>query len=94
MISSDGKFNIEDMEPTPLCIDPSIKVIGTIPSKCFVFKSALCPLKITFKVQDGLNHPNPRVKNNQYNIMFKRKDDVRQDQLVLQMINLMDHLLQ
>jgi phosphatidylinositol 3-kinase len=42
-----------------------------------------------------LNHPNPRIqKNNQYSIMFKRKDDVRQDQLVLQMINLMDHLLQ
>lgn len=74
---------METLEPTPLCIDPRIKVIGIVPSKCFVFKSALCPLKLTFKVLEDPTLHNPWIKNGLYNIMFKRKDDVRQDQLVL-----------
>jgi phosphatidylinositol 3-kinase len=48
-----------------------------------VFKSSLYPLFITFKTQDGRKYP----------IIFKTGDDLRQDQLVIQIIILMDKLL-
>ena len=52
---------MENFEPTPLPIDPSILVCGIIPKSCFVFKSALCPLKLTFKVHETSNMENPRI---------------------------------
>jgi phosphatidylinositol 3-kinase len=49
-----------------------------------VFKSSLSPLHITFKTSEGRKYP----------ILFKVGDDLRQDQLVIQIIILMDRLLQ
>ncbi|KAH3680585.1 hypothetical protein WICPIJ_008205 [Wickerhamomyces pijperi] len=66
-----------------LPLDPNIKVVGTIPSDSFVFKSSLSPLKITFKSASGESYP----------LMFKVGDDLRQDQLVIQIIQLMNQLL-
>ena len=54
----------------------------------------MCPLKLTFLVSEETQIlANPRVDGDYYNVMYKQGDDVRQDQLVLQMINLMDFLL-
>jgi len=54
----------------------------------------MCPLKLTFKVTEETYNLNlPSVDHGLYNIMYKVGDDVRQDQLVLQMIDLMDFLL-
>ena len=76
-----------------LPIDPHIKIKGTVTEQCSVFKSAKCPVKYTFKVQEDTQKYNPHEEKGYMNIMFKYGDDLRQDQLILQMINFMDSLL-
>jgi phosphatidylinositol 3-kinase len=70
--------------PLTMPLDPSIKVTGVAPDQVTVFKSSLNPIKITFKTTTGSTYP----------IIFKLGDDLRQDQLVIQIITLMDQLLQ
>ncbi|PLB37922.1 phosphatidylinositol 3-kinase VPS34 [Aspergillus candidus] len=70
--------------PLPLPLDPEVMVTGCYPDESNVFKSTLSPLLLTFKTSDG----------NKYPILFKVGDDLRQDQLVVQIIILMDRLLQ
>ncbi|RAL08605.1 phosphatidylinositol 3-kinase VPS34 [Aspergillus homomorphus CBS 101889] len=70
--------------PLPLPLDPEIMVTGCYPEEANVFKSSLSPLQIVFKTSDGRKYP----------ILFKVGDDLRQDQLVIQIIILMDRLLQ
>ncbi|CCH41615.1 Phosphatidylinositol 3-kinase catalytic subunit type 3 [Wickerhamomyces ciferrii] len=77
----DTKF--KSFPPVKLPLDPSVEICGTISSESSVFKSSLSPLKITFKTTDGGEYP----------LMFKVGDDLRQDQLVIQIILLMNRLL-
>jgi phosphatidylinositol 3-kinase len=70
--------------PLPLPLDPSVEVIGVAPEDTVVFKSSLHPIKVSFKIKGGGKYP----------ILFKTGDDLRQDQLVIQIITLMDQLLQ
>lgn len=70
--------------PLPLPLDPEIQVTGCYPDEANVFKSSLSPLQVMFKTSDGRKFP----------ILFKIGDDLRQDQLVIQIIILMDRLLQ
>ncbi|KAK4227533.1 phosphatidylinositol 3-kinase catalytic subunit type 3 [Podospora fimiseda] len=70
--------------PLPLPLDPSIEIIGVVPEDTIVFKSSLHPIKVAFKTTSGRKYP----------ILFKTGDDLRQDQLVIQIITLMDNLLQ
>ena len=76
-----------------LPIDPHIKIKGTVTDQCSVFKSAKCPCKYTFKVEKESQEFNPHEEKEFMSIMFKYGDDLRQDQLILQMINFMDSLL-
>ena len=69
--------------PLPLPLDPSVSIVGCYPDDAIVFKSSLYPLLIHFKTLDGKKYP----------IIFKTGDDLRQDQLVIQVIALMDRLL-
>lgn len=95
-VSKGGEFDMAQFDkPRPMSIDPRIYVRGIDPSKCFVFKSAMCPLKLTFYAQYGDDSSNKSKKKDEfmYDVMYKHGDDVRQDQLVLQMISLMDNLL-
>ncbi|KAE8411332.1 kinase-like domain-containing protein [Aspergillus pseudocaelatus] len=81
----DPKNELVHIEPPlPLPIDPEISVTGCFPDDSNVFKSTLSPLLITFKTSEGQKYP----------ILFKVGDDLRQDQLVIQIIILMDRLLQ
>ncbi|KAG5925396.1 hypothetical protein E4U42_004320 [Claviceps africana] len=70
--------------PLAMPLDPSVKITGVVPDQAAVFKSSLNPIKCTFKTTSGGTYP----------IIFKLGDDLRQDQLVIQIITLMDQLLQ
>lgn len=70
--------------PLPLPLDPEVLITGCFPEEANVFKSSLSPLHINFKTADGRKYP----------VLFKVGDDLRQDQLVIQIITLMDRLLQ
>lgn len=70
-------------QPIRLPLDPSCHVVGILAEEASLFKSALCPAKLGFKTTD----------NKIYWVMFKVGDDLRQDQLILQLITLMDRLL-
>jgi phosphatidylinositol 3-kinase len=70
--------------PLPLPLDPSVMITGVDPTETLVFKSSLYPFMMTFKT----------TTKQKYQILFKTGDDMRQDQLVIQIITLMDQLLQ
>jgi phosphatidylinositol 3-kinase len=81
---ADAKNELLNIDPPlALPLDPSVKIVGVIPEETSVFKSSLCPIKLTFKTSVGTRYP----------IIFKTGDDLRQDQLVIQIIMLMDQLL-
>ncbi|ROW13601.1 hypothetical protein VPNG_04552 [Cytospora leucostoma] len=82
---SDPKNELAVIDPPlPLPLDPSVKIIGAAPEDTIVFKSSLHPIKVAFKTTTGRKYP----------VIFKTGDDLRQDQLVIQIITLMDQLLQ
>ncbi|RWA05100.1 hypothetical protein EKO27_g10012 [Xylaria grammica] len=70
--------------PIPMPLDPSVMIVGVVPEETRVFKSSLSPIMVTFRAISGSKYP----------IIFKTGDDLRQDQLVIQIITLMDQLLQ
>jgi phosphatidylinositol 3-kinase len=71
---------------------PNRQVVGMVSQSAFIFKSAKQPLKIPFlvveKAVDGSAEASKVIE-----LMWKSGDDVRQDQLVIQMIRLFDDLL-
>ncbi|KAF8931871.1 Phosphatidylinositol (PI) 3-kinase, partial [Dissophora ornata] len=80
---SDPKNGLISFKPLALPLDPRIEVTGIIPEQTGIFKSSLLPLHLTFSCADG----------SLYQTIFKSGDDLRQDQLVIQLITLMDDLL-
>jgi phosphatidylinositol 3-kinase len=67
-----------------LPLNPKVSVIGIYPDDATVFKSATNPVRLSFVT------PERRL----YKVIFKIGDDLRQDQLIVQLITLMDKLLQ
>lgn len=84
-VLADPKSNLLHFDPPlPLPLDPDVQVSGVIPEEASVFKSSLLPLYLSFRTTTG----------GTYSFIFKNGDDLRQDQLVIQIITLMDRLLQ
>lgn len=74
-----------------LPLDPSIHVKNIHADSTILFSSNLMPMRLTFSTVRG--YVTPYECAEAYTTIFKRGDDLRQDQLVIQMIRLMDSLL-
>lgn len=96
--------NLMGIDWVPMPLDPGIKLTGLIPNTAMMFSSAVYPCVIEFTElleakpadADGdaagtalVQSTAPKTRK----IMFKSGDDLRQDQLIMQMIALMDSLL-
>lgn len=77
-------------EGIPLPVDPSLLLVGIVPEECTLLKSAMNPGVLACKVRHSSSKSG---KINIKKVMVKEGDDLRQDQLVLQLIILMDSIL-
>lgn len=82
-ILADSRNNLSSMAPLPLPLNARVEITGITPEKSSVFKSNLYPMLLNFQCSNGSEYP----------VIFKDGDDMRQDQLVIQLITLMDRLL-
>lgn len=67
-----------------LPLDPQMQVCGLLPEKCKAMSSKKRPLWLTFR------RYKPRPGEEHLTVLFKAGDDLRQDQLTLQFLRLMD----
>jgi phosphatidylinositol 3-kinase len=80
---ADSKHGLSTLQaPLTLPLNPRVQVTGIDASRSSVFKSNLLPMLLWFETEDS-----------DYPIIFKNGDDLRQDQLVIQLFTLMDRLL-
>jgi len=77
-----GKLQLPQQFQLP--INPDIRCTGIVAQKCRVMDSKKKPLWLCFTTVDETN------KTGQYHLMFKKGDDLRQDQLTLQLLSIMD----
>ena len=82
--------------PLLMPLDPTWRITASMPEKAYVFKSAMQPLGFTFttvRAGEDTSTAKGAQGGGEYSIIFKSGDDLRQDQLVLQMLQLMDKVL-
>ncbi|KIJ66818.1 hypothetical protein HYDPIDRAFT_26239 [Hydnomerulius pinastri MD-312] len=80
---NDSKNGLVNISPLPLPLNARVEITGINAEKSSVFKSNQYPFLLYFQCTDGSEYP----------VIFKDGDDMRQDQLVLQLFTLMDQLL-
>lgn len=62
-------------------------LLRAVPKSTTIFSSAMAPYRLCFESKT------PQNAHINYMIIFKNGDDLRQDQLVMQVFTLMDNLL-
>lgn len=80
---ADSRNGFANMAPLPLPLNAAIEATGVVADKASVFKSNMSPMLLYFTCKDGSEYP----------LIFKEGDDMRQDQLIIQLFTLMDRLL-
>lgn len=87
LLTENGELNrLTSYSPSiPAPARPSANLTGILPQECSMFKSALVPLLLTFKTTDK--------SDDRYKVIFKSGDDLRQDQVIVQMIIFLDQML-
>lgn len=97
LLRDDVKTIPGGVESVPMPLDPTVPICGLIPENTIMFASAIYPAVVTFIVADqrgeGGGGGEDGGGEQTYKIIFKSGDDLRQDQLVMQMMNLMDGVL-
>jgi phosphatidylinositol 3-kinase len=81
----------EFKRPIRVACAPNIRVTGVRGEDCKLFNSAMSPLLCWLKTPEDAHTESAESKR--YQVIFKSGDDLRQDQLIMQMFNLMDSLL-
>jgi len=104
-LAKEGFDRNPNREPFPLPCAPEVLVNGVNPQTAKVFKSAVYPALVEVHVESvadktdfgqarkGGSSGTPLPHKANYRAMIKTGDDLRQDQLVIMMIKLMDGLL-
>jgi phosphatidylinositol 3-kinase len=54
---ADPRTGLLSFPALPLPLDPNVEVVGIIPGKASIFKSALMPLRLVFACSDGGEYP-------------------------------------
>jgi len=67
-----NSVSLPHFQPIRSPMAPNVLITGIVPSESSIFKSALHPLRLTFRTANG----------GSCKIIFKKGDDIRQDQLV------------
>ncbi|XBW36376.1 hypothetical protein QEN19_001955 [Hanseniaspora menglaensis] len=71
-----------------LPILPNYKIIKINSDECKIFKSSLQPIKLSFVLEELSTN-----KSINYSVIYKNGDDLKQDQLISNIIKIMDSLL-
>ena len=89
-IAGTSEFQKSNFQEQPFCLNTNYHITSMEPEDCTVFKSAMAPLRLCFHAYNLEEKNKTEVR---YKVIFKSGDDLRQDQLIIQMITLMDSLL-